>query len=205
MFTGIVEEKGRVVSCEEAASSWRLKVAVSVVGEDVGLGDSIAVNGCCLTVIEIGEGTLTFDLLNETRQVTNLKNAVAGAAVNLERSLQFQGRVGGHFVTGHVDGQGRLLAIEPDGKDVVMRIEVPEAFAKYLVYKGCIAIDGISLTVARVSGVEITIWLIPHTLEITALGDRKTDDFVNLEFDLLSKYTERLLDGKRGDLDTRVA
>ena len=205
MFTGIVEEKGRVISCEEAESSWRLKVAVSVVAEGVKLGDSIAVNGCCLTVVEMSEGALTFDVLNETRQVTNLKNAIAGASVNLERSLQFQGRVGGHFVTGHVDTQGRLLAIEPDGKDVVMRIEVPKPFAKYLAYKGCIAIDGISLTVARVNDEEITIWLIPHTLEVTTLGDRKAEDFVNLEFDLLSKYTERLLDGKRGDIDVTAA
>ena len=196
MFTGIVAEKGEVVSCLEAEGSWKLKVSVGRIRDDIKIGDSVAVNGCCLTAIEIGETSLTFDLLEETRRQTNLKDALPGTLVNLERSLRFDGRVGGHFLTGHVDGQGHLLAIEPDGKDVVMRIEAPEQFEQYLVYKGCIGVDGISLTVARVAGNEFTIWLIPHTMEVTNLNERKPGDRLNLEFDLLAKYTERILAGK---------
>ncbi len=196
MFTGIVEEKGEVVSCLEAEGSWKLKVSVGRIRDDIKIGDSVAVNGCCLTAIEIGETSLTFDLLEETRRQTNLRDAFPESLVNLERSLRFDGRVGGHFLTGHVDGQGHLLAIEPDGKDVVMRIEAPKQFEQYLVYKGCIGVDGISLTVARVAGNEFTIWLIPHTMEVTNLNQRKPGDRLNLEFDLLAKYTERILAGK---------
>ena len=134
-----------------------------------------------------------FDVLEETRRVTNLCAVDAGGSVNLERSLRFDGRVGGHFVSGHVDGQGKILAIEPDGKDIILKIEAPEGFAQYLVYKGCVAIDGMSLTVARVDENVITIWIIPHTMEVTCLGERKAGDSVNLEFDLLAKYTENIL------------
>ncbi len=193
MFTGIVEEKGEVLSFVEGEQSWRLQVAVKTVAEGIKLGDSVAVNGCCLTVVEIGDGTLVFDVLEETRRVTNLRDVAPGRSVNLERSLRFDGRVGGHFVSGHVDGQGRISAIEPDGKDVILKIETPEGFEQYLVYKGCVAIDGMSLTVARVEGNEITIWIIPHTLEVTCLGERKVGDSVNLEFDLLAKYTENII------------
>lgn len=196
MFTGIVEEKGRILSLAQAEQSWRLKVGVETVGEGVAVGDSVAVNGCCLTAVEASRSALTFDLLEETRQVTNLKDLREGSSVNLERSLRFDGRVGGHFVTGHIDGQGEVLALEPDGKDVILRLKVPQPFQKYLVYKGCIAIDGISLTVARVEDDVITLWLIPHTLAVTNLGERQAGSALNLEFDLLAKYTERLLEGK---------
>ncbi len=196
MFTGIVEEIGEVISWSEVEESWKLCVSANRIRDDVRIGDSVAVNGCCLTVIEIGEDNLTFDILEETRRQTNLKDAERGDFVNLERSLRFDGRVGGHFLTGHVDGQGHLLAIEPDGKDVVMRIQAPEQFEQYLVYKGCIGVDGISLTVARVADNEFTIWLIPHTMEVTNLKQRRPGDRLNLEFDLLAKYTERILAGK---------
>lgn len=196
MFTGIVEEKGRALSFEEGEGSWRLEVAVSLVSEGTRIGDSIAVNGCCLTAVAVEPGRLAFDILEETRRVTNLRGIRPGSSVNLERSLRHDGRVGGHFVTGHVDALGEIVALEPDGKDVILKVAAPEAFAKYLVYKGCIAIDGISLTVARVSGSEITAWLIPHTLEVTALSERKAGDAVNLEFDLLAKYAERILQGE---------
>ncbi|MDQ8181801.1 riboflavin synthase [Pelagicoccus sp. SDUM812005] len=193
MFTGIVEEKGKVLACEEREGSWRYRIAVEVVASGVSLGDSIAVNGCCLTVVEIGEGVLSFDVLEETRRVTNLRDIAVGSSVNLERSLRFDGRVGGHFVTGHVDGAGVIKTLRPEGKDVLLEIEAPEGFEKYLVYKGCIAIDGMSLTVAKVEGRVVTIWLIPHTLEVTTIGERAAGDAVNLEFDLIAKYTEKIV------------
>ena len=193
MFTGIVEEKGRVVACEERENSWRLTVAASKVMESLALGDSVAVNGCCLTVVQIGDGWLAFDVLAESRRLTNLQHATEGRSVNLERSLRFDGRVGGHFVTGHVDGLGLIKTLEPVGKDVLFELEVPSGFEQYLVYKGSIAIDGMSLTVAKVEGRIVTVWLIPHTLEITTIGERSVGDVVNLEFDLLAKYTENIL------------
>ncbi|EDY81398.1 riboflavin synthase, alpha subunit [Verrucomicrobiia bacterium DG1235] len=193
MFTGIVEEKGKVVACEELEGSWRYRVAVEVVGAEISLGDSVAVNGCCLTVVEIGEGVLSFDVLEETRRLTNLRDIAVGSSVNLERSLRFDGRVGGHFVSGHIDGTGVIRTLRPEGKDVILEIEAPEGFEKYLVYKGCIAIDGMSLTVAEVKGRMVTIWLIPHTLEVTSIGEKGVGDAVNLEFDLIAKYTEKIV------------
>ncbi|MBD5778449.1 riboflavin synthase [Pelagicoccus sp. NFK12] len=198
MFTGIVEEKGKVLACEEQAGSWRYRIAVEVVASGVSLGDSIAVNGCCLTVVEIGEGVLSFDVLEETRRLTNLRDIAVGSSVNLERSLRFDGRVGGHFVTGHVDGTGVIKTLRPEGKDVILEIEAPAGFEKYLVYKGCIAIDGMSLTVAKVEGRVVTIWLIPHTLEVTTIGERAEGDAVNLEFDLIAKYTEKIVSQRDG-------
>lgn len=193
MFTGIVEEKGKVLACEERDQSWRYRVAVETVGDGISLGDSVAVNGCCLTVVEIGEGVLSFDVLAETRRLTNLRDIAVGSSVNLERSLRFDGRVGGHFVSGHVDGTGVIRTLRPEGKDVILEIEAPEGFEQYLVYKGCIAIDGMSLTVANVEGRLITIWLIPHTLEVTTIGECSVGDSVNLEFDLIAKYTEKIV------------
>ncbi len=199
MFTGIVEEKGRVLACEERGNAWRYRIAVDRVGEGVALGDSVAVNGCCLTVAGIEPGALSFDVLEETRRVTNLGAAAAGSGVNLERSLRFDGRVGGHFVTGHIDGVGRIATLRPEGKDVVLQVEVAAGFERYVVYKGCVAIDGMSLTVAKVEGRLLTIWLIPHTLEVTTIGERAVGDFVNVEFDLLAKYAEKIV-GQRGGL-----
>ncbi len=193
MFTGIVEEKGKVLACEERDQSWRYRVAVETVASGISLGDSVAVNGCCLTVVEIGEGVLSFDVLGETRRLTNLRDIEVGKSVNLERSLRFDGRVGGHFVSGHIDGTGEIKTLRPEGKDVILEIEAPEGFEKYLVYKGSIAIDGMSLTVAKVEGRLITIWLIPHTLEVTTIGERAVGDAVNLEFDLIAKYTEKII------------
>lgn len=198
MFSGIVEEKGRVRSCLEEAGSWRYLVEAKTVLESVSIGDSVAVNGCCLTVVEIGEDSLSFDVLEETRRLTNLRDINEGAAVNLERSLRYDGRLGGHFVTGHVDGLGKIRTLRPEGKDVLLEIEVTDGFERYVVYKGCIAIDGMSLTVAKIEGNIVTIWLIPHTLEVTTIGERGVGDFVNLEFDLIAKYTEKLL-GKAGN------
>ena len=193
MFTGLVEETGEVLSFHTQPESWRLKLRGKLVSEDVQIGDSIAVNGCCLSVTETSKHTLVFDVLEETRLVTNLKDVDLGSKVNLERSLRHDGRMGGHFVTGHVDCVGKIKEIRHKGRDVLLRIEAPKPFRKYLVYKGCIAVDGISLTIAEVSEQTISIWLIPHTLEMTNLGDREKGEAVNLEFDLLAKYAEKIL------------
>ena len=193
MFTGLVEETGEVLSFHAQPESWRLRLKGKLVSEDVQIGDSIAVNGCCLSVTETSKHTLVFDVLEETRLVTNLKDVDMGSKVNLERSLRHDGRMGGHFVTGHVDCVGKIKEIRHKGRDVLLRIEAPKPFRKYLVYKGCIAVDGISLTIAEVSEQTISIWLIPHTLEMTNLGGREKGEAVNLEFDLLAKYAEKIL------------
>ena len=192
MFTGITEETGRVVSFVAATDAWKLQVAARLVPADLKSGDSVAVNGCCLTATKFDARNLWFDVLEETRRLTNFAQLAPGAAVNLERSLRADGRMGGHFVTGHIDGLGRIEVLEPRGKDHYLRVKTAGGFARYLVYKGSIAIDGISLTVAEVQGDSFAVWLIPHTLEVTSLRDKKAGEFVNLEFDLLAKYVEKI-------------
>ncbi len=193
MFTGIIEETGRVVAFTPEAAAWKLQIAAQLVSADVALGDSVAVNGCCLTVTRFDADNLWFDVLEETRRLTNFAQLAPGSAVNLERSLRPDGRMGGHFVTGHIDVPGRIEQLEPRGKDYYLRVHVPGGFARYLVYKGSVAIDGISLTVAEVAGDSFAVWLIPHTLLVTNLRDRKAGESVNLEFDLLAKYVEKLV------------
>ena len=193
MFTGIVEETGRVVAFEHKAAAWRLVVAASVVVHGTAVGDSIAVNGCCLTVVERDAGTLSFDLLEETVRLTNIAQVGAGGVVNLERSLRPDGKMGGHFVTGHVDGPGEIAVLEPRGADRYLRVRYPAQYRGLLVPKGSITIDGVSLTVVEVQDDWFSIWLIPHTMEATNLGGRRAGDRVNLEFDMLAKYIDRLL------------
>lgn len=195
MFTGIVEERGEMIRLDEHAGGARFAVRAAFAREPgaVAMGDSVAVNGCCLTVTAFGDGALEFDLLAETRRVTNLRSLAVGAFVNLERSLRYDGRIGGHFVSGHIDTTGEIAVLEPRGSDVYLRVRVAPAFLRYLVPKGSIAVDGISLTVAEVHADGFAVWLIPHTLAVTTLGVRRAGDLVNLEFDLLAKYVERLL------------
>lgn len=193
MFTGLVEFKGTVTAKEPGAASSRLSIEAGEVASDAKLGDSIAVNGCCLTVTSISGTRLTFDLLAETERKTNLKNIASGAAVNLERALRADGRLGGHFVTGHVEDTARILGWEKKGSDYELAIAFDPAFDCYVVPKGCIAIDGISLTVAEVESGRFTVWIIPHTRQVTALSDRRVGDAVNLEFDLLAKYTAKIV------------
>lgn len=192
MFTGIVEERGQVVSFTPGQEAWRLQVNAAITLRDIALGDSIAINGCCLTVVAHDAKTMSFDVLEETRRLTNFSAFQAGAPVNLERSLRFDGKVGGHFVSGHIDGQGRIEIFETRGKDHYLRVQAPAGTGRYLVNKGSIAIDGISLTVVDVAVDGFAVWLIPHTLAVTNLGTRKVGDGVNLEFDLLGKHIERL-------------
>jgi len=192
MFTGIIEEVGRVVTFTPEAAAWKLHIAAERTPRGVALGDSVAVNGCCLTVTKFDANGLWFDLLEETRRLTNFSQLTTGSAVNLELSLRHEGRIGGHFVTGHIDVPGRIDKFEERGKDYYLRVHAPGGFSRYLVYKGSVAIDGISLTVAEVEGDYFAVWLIPHTLAATNLRDKKLGDQVNLEFDLLAKYVEKL-------------
>lgn len=192
MFTGIVEETGKVVAFTRGADSWKLQIAAGVALQDVALGDSIAVNGCCLTVTQFDAGHVWFDVLEETRRVTNLSTLTPGAAVNLERALRFGGKMGGHFVSGHVDGLGVIEVFEPRGADHYLRVRGPEGQGRYLIHKGSITIDGISLTVAEVTGDTFAVWLIPTTIQVTNLHEKRVGSLVNLEFDLLGKYVEKL-------------
>lgn len=196
MFTGIVEETGEVLAFAQKADAWELLVSARAAQVDLAPGDSIAVNGCCLTATRAGDGTLRFDVLEETRRLTNFSALRRGALVNLERSLRFGGKVGGHFVTGHIDALGTVEAFEPRGKDHYLRIAVPAAFMRYIVHKGSIAIDGISLTIAEVEAGSFAVWLIPHTLRATNLREKRVGDPVNLEFDLLGKHVEKLLQAR---------
>ena len=193
MFTGIIEEVGRVVAFAPGTAAWSLQIAGAVVPADVKLGDSVAINGCCLTVTRFDAGNLWFDVLEETRRLTVFNELKSGSLVNLERSLKAESRMGGHFVSGHVDGLGRVDLFEPRGNDHYMRVTAPAGLGRYLVHKGSIALDGISLTVAEVDGDSFAVWLIPHTLAATNLREKKTGSGVNLEFDLLAKYVEKLL------------
>ncbi len=193
MFTGIVEETGRVVAFEHQAAAWRLVVAASLVVQGTAIGDSIAVNGCCLTVVGCDAGSLSFDLLEETVRLTNIAQAGTGGVVNLERSMRPDSKMGGHFVTGHVDGPGEIAVLEARGADRYLRVRYSAAYRGLLVPKGSIAIDGVSLTVVEVQDDWFSIWLIPHTMEVTNLGGRRAGDRVNLEFDMLAKYIDRQL------------
>ena len=193
MFTGLVEECGEVAALTLSEKGARLSVRAPLVGSDAQIGDSIAVNGCCLTVTERAGETLSFDLLRETLERTSLRSAAAGSVVNLERALAVHARLGGHFVQGHVDGAAEVLAFEQVGADYRLEIALAPESAKYVAFKGSIAIDGISLTVAEVHEASFVVWIIPHTLAVTNLRARRAGDRVNLEFDLLAKYVERIL------------
>lgn len=193
MFTGLIEGKGRVVALPIPQGITRLMIDVGPLAEGAQIGDSMAVNGCCLTVTSMAGSDLGFDLLEETQARTNLRDIKPGATVNLERALPAHGRYGGHFVTGHIDATGVIRRWERTGQDDELRIGIEPAYAIYLVPKGCIAVDGISLTVADVTHDEFSVWIIPHTRSVTALRERAAGNLVNLEFDLLAKYTEKIL------------
>lgn len=193
MFTGLVEETGELLSLERSAAGARLTVRAPLVTQDVRIGDSVAVNGCCLTVTVQEGQTLAFDLLAETLARTNLGALTPGTPVNLERALAAHARLGGHFVQGHVDTTSALIGFEQVQADYRLEIALPREFARYVAFKGSIAIDGISLTVAQVHEASFVVWIIPHTFAVTNLRSKKAGDLVNLEFDLLAKYVERIV------------
>ncbi|MEY2489102.1 MAG: riboflavin synthase [Verrucomicrobiota bacterium] len=194
MFTGLIEEVGSVLEVRATDGVTQLQVVAPRIAEKIQAGDSIAVNGCCLTVAAHHADQFTFDLLEETLDRTNLKTLRPQSRVNLERALAADGRLGGHFVQGHVDCAARIMAWEKNGADHRLEVELPTDFAHYVAYKGSIAVNGISLTVAEVSDASFAVWIIPHTKSQTNLDTARADDLVNLEFDLIAKYLERMLD-----------
>lgn len=193
MFTGIVAAVGRIVSSEAASGGLRLRIdAAGLALDDVAVGDSIAVNGVCLTAVALDRAGFEADVSNQTLDCT--AGFPAGARVNLEKALRLADRLGGHLVSGHVDGVGEVRRLEPAGDNWSLAIAVPAELAKYIARKGSIAVNGVSLTVNAVRGAEFVVNLIPHTLQATNLHDLKVGDGVNLEADLLARYAERLLD-----------
>jgi riboflavin synthase len=191
MFTGIIEECGRVVAMDPTATGAVLRVQASFALETI-LGESVAVNGACLTVTEVVDGAMRFDLLHETMRVTNLGSLQTGALVNLERSLRVGDRLSGHFVQGHVDVTTPVRAYEKHGSDHKLELELPKEFAHLLVGKGSLAVSGISLTIAELGERSVVLWIIPHTHAVTSLATLKAGDVVNLEFDMLAKHIARL-------------
>ena len=194
MFTGIVEELGRVTEVQMKATGARLAVACSSILQDAALGASIAVNGACVTAVDLSDAGFSADLAPETLKRTNLGSLKAGSLVNLERPLRANSRLDGHFVLGHVDGTAEIVSLEPLGEDNWwLRIRVPHDFARYIVSKGSVAVDGISLTVAGLQGDLVAFTIIPHTYEHTTLHAYKSGAHVNIEVDILAKHIEKLV------------
>jgi riboflavin synthase len=193
MFTGLIEEIGNVLWIRATDRGTQLQIAAPRVAEKIQSGDSVAVNGCCLTVTARRTDQITFDLLQETLDRTNLKTLRPDSPVNLERSLSGDGSIGGHFVQGHVDCTARIVSFDAAGADYRLEIELPTEFAHYIAYKGSVCINGISLTVAEVLPKSFAVWIIPHTKRSTNLSAAQSGDSVNIEFDILAKYVERIL------------
>lgn len=197
MFTGIVERSATVVAVEGAPIGRSLTLDAPGVTEGLAVGSSVAVNGACLTAVAVEGSRFRVDVVVETLRRTNLGDLAAGSRVNVERAMPASGRFDGHVVQGHVDGVGTIESIAPEGEGVRMTVRLPDGLDRYVVEKGSITVDGVSLTVADVSGDRFEVALIPHTLELTTLGDRAPGDRVNLEADVLAKYVERLLEIRR--------
>jgi riboflavin synthase len=196
MFTGIVEELGGVKALRRDAGAARLTIAASTVLDGTVLGDSICVNGVCLTVVDLGKNEFSADVAVETLDVTNLGDLKIGTKVNLERALQLSARIGGHLVSGHVDSVGRIRNKREEGNGWRIFIDAPETVLRYVIKKGSVAIDGISLTVADVDKTGFSVAMIPHTAKLTTLGFKSAGTSVNLEADIIGKYVERLLSGR---------
>jgi riboflavin synthase len=212
MFTGIVEEVGKVTDIETSGGTRKLTVSSKQLSKELKLGDSIAVSGVCLTAVRIEPGnSFGADLAEETWTRTSFSRMAKGAEVNLELPMKADGRFGGHVVQGHVDGTGKFIGLEPipGAQDYWLHIEVPSNMTKYIVYKGSISVEGTSLTVAKIDGQHLTIAIIPHTTEMTNLKSLKPGDPVNLETDIIAKYVEKMMSGERVqgalDLDALVS
>ena len=193
MFTGIIEELGEVVALRTTGDAALLRLRGPLVTEGTAPGDSVAVNGACLTVVEIGDGEFTADVMAETLERSNIAGLAPGDRVNLERPMRLGGRLGGHLVQGHVDGTATLLDREPGENWETVTVSLPLALARYVVEKGSITVDGVSLTVVEAAPDSFTVAVIPHTAEVTTLGRRVAGERVNLEVDVTAKYVERLL------------
>lgn len=201
MFTGIVETTGTVHSLAMREGGARVVLFVGEMAKQLSLGESVAVNGCCLTVTEFdgSAGTAAFDLLVETLRVTSLVQLREGGVVNLERALRLGDRLSGHFVQGHVDCTAPVLALEKVGQDHRFVVGLPHEWSRLVVHKGSVCIDGMSLTVAELAADSMTFWITPHTFTVTNLRALKTGDAVNVEFDMLAKHIERLLNARASD------
>lgn len=197
MFTGIIEEVGKIQSIRKGASSAMLSIQASDIMQDIHLGDSIAVNGVCLTVTSISSNSFTADVMHETLNRSSLGNLRIGSPVNLERAMAANGRFGGHIVSGHIDGTGVVSGIHKDDNAVWYTIKTPLPVLRYIIEKGSIAIDGISLTVASVNKDSFRVSIIPHTASLTTLSNLRVGDSVNLENDCIGKYVERLMGKER--------
>lgn len=191
MFTGIIEEIGNIESIRSSTDAIQLKIKARKIIEEIALGDSISVNGVCLTVTSFRETVFAVDVMPETVKATSLKTLTNGSKVNLERAMSANGRFGGHFVTGHVDGTGKIIKRNPVSNAVYYDIEAPPELLKFMILKGSIAVDGTSLTIFGLTDSTFTISLIPHTLSETILGQKGAGDIVNLECDMLAKYMEK--------------
>lgn len=195
MFTGLVETTGRVDSIQPIDGGARLTLQIPFAAE-LALGDSVAVNGCCLTVDAVQGELVSFDLLSQTLRVTSLGDLVCGSLVNLERAMSAMARFGGHFVMGHVDSVGQVVSISPIGQDHCLKVEIPMELARYCIDKGSITIDGISLTIAKIQENLLEFWITPHTFERTNLQVKQAGDSVNLEVDMLAKYVEKIFEAR---------
>lgn len=193
MFTGIVEELGSIKTVARSTRSVKLTVKANKILEDINLGDSIAVSGTCLTVVGFNDNEFTADVMPETLKRTALADIKSGDFVNLERALSLNMRLGGHIVSGHVDGIGEIVSMDKDDNAVIIKIKVDESLAKYVIEKGSVTIDGISLTVVKCANTWFSVSIIPHTASTTTLAIKKPGDFVNIENDIIGKYVERLL------------
>ena len=198
MFTGLIEEVGRVEKITQKAGQHRLTVSASRLVDELKTGDSISVSGTGLTAVEVGANSFVADLAAETWARTSFSRIHEGALVNLELPMRADGRFGGHLVQGHVDGTGKFLALDPipGGNDFWLRLEIPRELERYVVHKGSLAVEGISLTVAQLEGTTVTIAIIPHTVEMTNLKSLRPGDPVNLEVDLVAKYVEKMVRGE---------
>jgi len=197
MFTGIIEEVGRVTNITNENENRRLTVAASHLVKELKKGDSIAVSGVCLTAVEISPNSFGADLAEETWNRTSFSRIKSGALVNLELPMRADGRFGGHIVQGHVDGTGKFIGLDeiPGADNYWLRIEIPPELARYVIFKGSLSIEGISLTVAKIEGTQVTVAIIPHTTEMTNLKSLKPGDPVNLEVDVIAKYVEKMIRG----------
>ncbi|WP_078596985.1 riboflavin synthase [Evansella clarkii] len=195
MFTGIIEEKGTILDMRQTGDAIVMKINAKKILEDVNLGDSIAVNGVCLTVTSFDSSMFTVDLMPETVRSTSLRDLKNGSYVNLERAMAANGRFGGHFVSGHVDGIGTIQNKSPEHNAVYYEIKVEPALRKYMIMKGSVTVDGTSLTIFGLTDDSFTISLIPHTMEETIIGNKVPGDIVNIECDMLAKYIDQLLKG----------
>lgn len=205
MFTGIIEEVGTVMSVKSSANAMKLTIRAPKVTQDINMGDSIAVNGICLTACGLGRESFTVDVMGETLSRTSLKVLKCGSHVNLERALTLNGRLGGHIVSGHIDGTGTVTAIKNDDIARLITISAPQAVMDLIVEKGSVAVDGISLTVASVSSGDFTVSVIPHTMDNTILTEKTPGDTVNLENDCIGKYVRKLMELSEHEMQDAAA